>query len=465
MATREDVALIAHLMRRAGFGVHPDELDGLVTQGYEETVEQLLNPESQPPVDEYGLFRYHPVSEIDGPAQVQWLFHLLYTKRLLQEKMALFWHQMFATGNSKLDDFYHMAEQIRLFRDHGMGNYKELLIRLAKNPAMVFWLDSQDNHKRAPNENWGRELLELFSLGAGNYTQKDVFECSRAFTGWSISAKIPRFPYARFPWLFEYHPEDHDFTEKTFLGHTGRFNGEDVIDIIVQQPACHRFIARHLYSFFVADEPQVPAWPIEPPRDPEAIEMLAGVLVSSGYELRPVLRALFNSDFFKNAMYQKIKSPVEVVVGTLRLTRELQGPDPYLERIAGEPALMGQAIMDPPSVEGWHTGHEWIGSGSLVKRVNFVSERVGNVELPGIQSLVRRVASGGTAMTAEALVDRCLDVMGPIQVAEVTRDELLAQAESGGPITCGTDEEYTSFSHRAGQILALISSTIEYQSG
>ncbi len=135
--------------------------------------------------------------------------------------------------------------------------------------------DSDQNHGTEVNENWGRELLELFSLGAGNYTEVDVLEASRAFTGWSFETKIPRLPYGRFPWKFEYRPEDHDDGEKTFLGHKGNFNGEHIIDIIVEQPACARFICRHLYNFFVADEPQVPAWSLEPPRDPVAIDLLA----------------------------------------------------------------------------------------------------------------------------------------------------------------------------------------------
>ncbi len=469
MATKEEIALMAHLMRRAGFGATRDELEELVDQGYEETVEQLLHPEQQPRVNECILYRYHPITE--GPqsgtasGQANWLFHMLNTKRLLEEKMALFWHHVFATGNSKVDITIHMLEQIQMFRDYGMGNYRELLVQLAKNPGMIFWLDQHENHKKSPNENWGRELLELFSLGVGNYTEKDVFECSRAFTGWTISAKMPRFPHGRFPWRFEFRPEAHDFTEKTFLGHTGRFNGEDIIDIIVQQPACHRFISRHLYNFFVADEPQVPAWSIEPPRDPEAIEVLSEAFVNSGYDIKPVLRTLFNSDFFKEAMYQRIKSPVEVVVGALRLTGDLQKPDPRLEEVAMEPSYMGQAILDPPSVEGWSTGKEWIYASSLLERVNFVADLVANTELPGVQSIIRRAASNEIAMTPEALVDRCLDLMGPLPVAESTRKELVAQVESGGPVSCATEEEYDSFSRRVGDVLAVIVAAREYQFG
>ena len=469
MPNKEDIALMSHLTRRAGFGATRDEVERLAEQGYEETVEQLINP-TAPPVDEFLLYRYHPITEVPGgasdPGQANWLYQMVNTERPLEEKMALFWHQVLATGNAKVDNCNHLLEQIQMFRDLGMGNYRNLLIEIAKNPAMIFWLDNNENHRHAPNENWGRELLELFSLGVGNYTEKDVFECSRAFTGWTIGAKMPRFPYGRFPWRFEYRPEDHDFTEKTFLGHTGNFNGEDIIDIVVQQPACSKFIARHLYNFFVADEPQVPAWNIEEPRDPEAVETLRETFVSSGLEIKPVLRTMFNSDFFKESMYQKVKSPVEVVVGTLTLTGDLAGPDPRLEGMGKEPGYMGQSILDPPSVEGWHTGKEWINSGSLVKRVNFVADRVSDTELPGVKSMVKRVAeSNGSAMTSGALVDQSLDLMGPIEVGERTRGELLSHAESEGSMSWATEQDYARSSRRVGDMLALIAATREYQFG
>jgi len=234
------------------------------------------------------------------------------TKRPLEEKMALFWHHLFATGNSKVDNYDQLLEQIQLFREKGMGNYRDLLLTIAKNPTMIFWLDNQQNHGTAVNENWGRELLELFSLGAGNYTETDVRECSRP-SRLDLRNQIPRAPYGRFPWKFEYRPEDHDDGEKVFLGHKGRFNGEDIIDIVVQQPACGRFICRHLYNFFVADEPQVPAWPIEAPQDQKAIDTLVGAFRDAKFDMKPVLRVLFNSDFFKNARFKHMKSPAEVV--------------------------------------------------------------------------------------------------------------------------------------------------------
>ena len=158
-----------------------------------------------------------------------------------------------------------------------------------------------ENHKDAPNENWGRELLELFSMGQVNYTEQDVYECSRAFTGWTISPKIPRLPIGRHYWSFLYRPEDHDDTEKVFLEHRGRFNGEDIIDILVRQPATSGFVARHLYNFFVANEPQVPSWQHLPPRDSAAINIIGDAFISSGFDMRSTLKVLFNSDFFNQS--------------------------------------------------------------------------------------------------------------------------------------------------------------------
>ena len=220
-----DIALMAHLMRRAGFGATREELEARAAKGYEATVEELLNSEAQDAVDIRDLLRYHPWSwkpgTIQGMGATKWLYHMINTKRPLEEKMVLFWHQIFATGVSKVDHYDEIDDMIDLFREKGMGNYRDLLVEVAKNPAMIHWLDNNENHADAVNENWGRELLELFSMGVGSYTEVDVRECSRAFTGWTMSPKLPRFPMGRFDWYFEYKEEDHDETEKTFLGHTG----------------------------------------------------------------------------------------------------------------------------------------------------------------------------------------------------------------------------------------------------
>ena len=464
-----DIALMAHLMRRAGFAATRDEIEQRLAKGYEATVEELLDPDrfNLPKVDTDVLFRYYPSLEICGAppnARSRFVYTMINSQRPLEEKMALFWHHLFATGNSKVDNPTELMSQIDMFREHGMGNYRDLLVGLAKNPAMIYWLDNNENHKDAPNENWGRELLELFSMGVGNYTEQDVYECSRAFTGWTIKPKIPRQPLGRFYWGFEYRPDDHDDTEKTFLGHHGNFNGEDIIDIIVRQPATARFIARHLYNFFVADEPQVPAWQIDPPRDPAAVNIIGDAFISSGYDMRETLRVILNSDFFKSedVRWAKVKSPTEVVVGTMRLVGDFTFPRPGLQPIGEETGYQGQMLMDPPSVEGWHTGAEWIDSGSLVRRINFAADRLSDIELPGVKSIIERIKARGNLKPAD-FVDACIDIVGPLEINSSTRQELIDSAGQQGDVRWDTKEAANTSARRTGDTLALIAASREYQ--
>ena len=464
MAGQDDIALMAHLMRRAGFSATREELEERVAKGYEATVEELLNPESQPEVDEDIWTRYFPdAHESMGPFQVAscWIYRMINSKRPLEEKMALFWHQIFATGNSKVDGPPEVLEQVYMFRRNGMGSLPNLLTQLAKDPAMIYWLDNQGNHKRNINENWGRELLELFTIGVGNYTEDDIKDTSRAFTGWSITAKIPRLPLGRFYWDFVYKPEDHDYGWKTFQGETGRFNGEDIIDIIVKQPACARFLARHLYNFFVEDEVQVPAWNTTPPKDPEAINSLMRAYNDSNYDIRSVLRVLFLSDFFKNARFKRVKSPTELVIGSVRLAGAFQFPVRGIEKLSEECEAQGQQLINPPSVEGWHTGQEWIDGGALVRRVNFASSYFSNPGNPGIRSIVNRLRAQGD-LSPEQFVDTCLDLIGPMEVGQDTREQLLNHAKESGGLRWDTEEQSE---HNVGVMLALIGATREYQFG
>ena len=179
--------------------------------------------------------------------QGYWTYRMVNSPRQLEEKICLFWHGILCVGDSKCMAANQILVQLNNFRAHGFGSFSDLLMGLASDPAMIYYLDNQLSHKEAVNENWGRELLELFSMGVSNYTEVDVREASRAFTGWTIAPKLPRQPFGRFPWAFEYLGEDHDDGEKTFLGHTGNLNGEDIIDIIVKEPATARFICRPLY--------------------------------------------------------------------------------------------------------------------------------------------------------------------------------------------------------------------------
>lgn len=460
----QDIALMAHLMRRAGFGAPRAELEARAAKGYEATVEDLLNPQD-PPLDRNEMMRYHPWTwrpgTLPGMGAAEWLHDLINTQRPLEEKMALFWHQVFATGVSKVDHYDDVMDMIVKFREKGMGDYRELLIEMAKDPAMIYWLDNCDNHATAVNENWGRELLELFSMGVGNYTEVDVRECSRAFTGWTMIPKLPRGPIGRHDWFFEYREEDHDDGEKTFLGVTGNLNGDDIIRIICDQPATSRFVARHLYNFFVADEAQVPAWSVTPPKDPEAVDLLAKTLVDSDYDIRSTLRVLFNADFFKNARFARLKSPAEVVVGTLRFVGGAEFPAPGIGNLSRQPGYMGQDLLNPPSVEGWHTGAEWINSGSLMQRVNFTADLVGDVTRPGIQDLVARLQAQGARTPAE-VVDGCLDLMGPLEVTDRTREGLIGFTEDGGDFSWESADQAGASTARVSELLQLIVATREY---
>jgi len=336
-----------------------------------------------------------------------------------------------------------------------------MLVELSKNPAMIYWLDNNENHRDAVNENWGRELLELFSMGVSNYTEVDVREASRAFTGWTIMPKLPRQPFGRFPWRFEYLGEDHDDGEKTFLGHTGNLNGEDIVDIIVKEPATARFICRHLYNFFVADEVQVPAWTINDARDEDALDQMMTVFEESGYEIRAVLRTMFKSDFFKNARYSKIKSPAEVVASTLKMVGTYKLPEPTIPDIGPQSTYMGQSLLDPPSVEGWYTGQEWINSGSLLARINFVADRVADTSLPGVQTIIEQIKQDGVT-TPEELLAASLEHMGYLEVGEETRDQLMEHAKNGGNMDWSNE---AAAGTRVGEMLALVGATTEYQFG
>ena len=433
-----NVELIAHLLRRAGFGANRNELEGYAAKGYEATVEELLNPGDEERLSDYLVRRFHPeLSGMMGPQAPgeNWLYRMATTTAPLQEKMTLFWHSIFATGYAKVIHGKALSDQTRMFRRHAMGSFRTLLLGLSRDPAMIIWLDNQDNHKDAINENYGRELLELFSMGVGNYTEEDVKECARAFTGWTIanrdymelrSQRDSDWPYGRIAWHFEFHPEDHDDGEKEFLGERGNFDGGDIVDIICKQPATARFISRHLYSFFVADEPPVPEWPYAPPADPKAIDALVEAYFDSNYEIGAMLRVLFNSDFFKAARYAKVKSPVELVAGVLRLTGEFDRPRYEILERYSQASYMGQILNNPPSVEGWHTGTDWLNSGTLVERINFASQQVGDVSKPGIRDMVERINSQVSEATSpERLVDACLEEVGALEVKEDTRRVLV----------------------------------------
>jgi uncharacterized protein (DUF1800 family) len=449
------IELMGHLYRRAGFGATRDQLEAALAKGYEANVEELLHPEAAPALEEDLIYRYYPdmkeARQID-PAQSLWVYRMINTQRPLEEKLALFWHQLFATGFSKLNHAKVMSNQVAMFRQYALSNFRDLLVELSKDPAMIFWLDNQNNTKRVHNENYGRELLELFSLGIGNYSEDDVKNCARAFTGWSMRNTIPAAqPYGRFDWEFEFRPDLHDYGEKTFLGETGNFDGSDIVDIIVRQPSSAKFVAMRLYKFFVADTP-----------DEAAIDELAQVYHDSHYDIRAIMRALLLSDAFRseNAYYAKVKSPAEHVAGIMRTVEDFTFPKHGIQEISRECRYMGQDLLNPPSVEGWHVGKEWIDTGILVERINFAASQVGDIDKPGVRKIIDRVRAKGE-LTPDQLVDVCVDLMGPLRIGDSTRRALLDFATKGGNLELTPGDRAAE--QRVGEMLSMIVATREFQ--
>jgi uncharacterized protein (DUF1800 family) len=447
--------LLGHLFRRAGFGATRDELEAALANGYEATLDALLHPEQAPDIEEDILFRsfpdFHETRKVDV-AVAAWVWRMIHTQRPLQEKMVLFWHCLFATGNSKVESPLQMASQIATFRRMALSDFRTILLELSKDPAMLFWLDNQLNTKDVHNENYGRELLELFSMGIGTYSEDDVKNCARAFTGWTFKEAVPGVkPYGRFRWAFDFRPDRHDDRDKEFLDECGPFDGTDIIDIIVRHPATGRFLAKRLYLFFVADH-----------ADPDAIEYLASVYRESQYDIRAMLRALFMSPFFRSerAYYAKVKNPAEHVVGIMRLVGDYAAPQPGFGEISLECRYMGQDLLNPPSVEGWHTGKEWIDTGCLVERVNFGAKQLGDISKPGVQRIIERLRAQGE-LAPEPFVDGCLDLLGPLTVSAKTRAALVKFVSQGGPLRL--DQEHHAADQRVGELLSLIASTREFQ--
>ena len=467
---QHDMTLMAHLLRRAGFGATREELEAYVAQGYEAVVEELLHPGDPQTMPEDIIRRYHvdqsELRQLDA-AGATWLYRMITTRCPLEEKMALFWHSLFATGYSKLNQARVLLNQIDMFRRHGLGRFDTLLVELSKDPAMIIWLDNNDNHKGAINENYGRELLELFSMGIGHYTEQDIKECSRAFTGWTLgnaeymavrASKDSIWPYGRIAWHFGYRDGDHDDGEKTFLGTTGRFNGEDIIDIIARQEATAHFISRRLFQFFAADEVDA--------EGEQAIQEMMQSYFDAGYEIRAVLRTLFHSKYFKSekARYARVKGPVELLVGAIRLAGSYRTPTLGAHQLAYQTFYMGQGLLQPPSVEGWHEGSEWIDSGSLVERINFMTKELSNVRNPGVRAIIDRLAAehGGT-LTPEQFVDQCLDLVGPLAVNDETRATLIEFAARDGELHLQERQPGDTSEQRVGNLLRMIASTREFQ--
>jgi uncharacterized protein (DUF1800 family) len=346
-----DAGKAAHLLRRAGFGATPSEVSTAVQRGLEETIDDLF---AEAPDEEQEFTR--TFDAIGGkfvnagdPAICQgwWLYRMLTTRVPLREKLALFWHGHFATGLQKVGETQLMLKQIELFRHLGFGSFRELVLAVAKDPAMIVWLDGESNVKGHPNENFARELMELFTCGIGNYTEQDVLQAARAFTGWHRNGAT-----------FEFHPEVHDNGSKQVLGRRGKFDGGDVIDLLVALPATARFIAGKLFRFFASPDPA-----------DATIDQAAALYDRTQLNTRLFLRELFQSRYFfsDECRRTRIASPAEFVVGVNRMLNLRQ---PALD-LVGQLNAMGQELLSPPNVKGWDGEEKWINATRLAARMNY----------------------------------------------------------------------------------------------
>jgi len=347
-----DLVKAGHLLRRAGFGASLRERRRAVEVGVSATVDALC---AQSEADPYTDLLEDVISLGEIERVRAWRFlQMLQSPDRLRARMGLFWHQHFATSNQKVASPALMARQQATFDRLGLGVFDDLLLAASQEPAMLKWLDAESSKKGKPNENFARELMELFTLGRGNYGERDVQEAARAFTGWQ--GKDGRFRVL---------PAWHDGGEKTVLGESGAFTGEEVVRLVARQPSSARFLARKLLLFFVHPEPS----------DAE-VAALAVVYTREGRHVGRTLSALLRSKLFFSARAHrsKILSPIELVVLLVRSLGAKAAP----AALARAAAALGQTLLEPPSVEGWAQERAWVTSATWLLRQNFVAELLQN---------------------------------------------------------------------------------------
>jgi uncharacterized protein (DUF1800 family) len=383
----------AHLFRRAAFGATEDELAASLQHGFEATIHHLVDYDVVPneALDARLSSMALDVESREGSVRF-WLTRMMFTARPLQERMALFWHDHFATSAVKV--FIGVVlEQIDLFRRAGMGPFDQLCEAVARDIAMLNWLDNYTSHKDHPNENFGRELLELFTLGRGHYSELDVQAAARAFTGWGTDLRY----YAN----YIFRPDWHDYGSKTFLGETGNWNGEDIIRIIVARPVHARFLAEKLFAYFAYDQPE-----------PEVVDRLAAVYTNTRYNVRELVRAILTSPemYSSRAIGTKIKSPIEFVVLASRQLNLEADVDGAVDSLS----VQGQVPYEPPDVSGWTGGRSWIGSSAMIGRMAF-AERAARSYIPAFSP----------GASAGEVADRLLHRLGPLVVSDEIRKTLI----------------------------------------
>ncbi len=407
MADADERTRIALLLRRAGFDARPDEFERYLQLGLEATLQELLHPEGVG--EEFdGLLDSLQGHLLDlqniEDVQTWWLYRMVRTRRPLLEKLTLFWHGHFAVANYKVQNPLAMHRHVELLRAKAFGSYRDMLLAVSRDPAMLIWLDGNTNRRVAPNENYGREVLELYTLGIGNYSEADVQSAARAFTGWNLRSGE-----------FYFDPNQHDGSPKTFLGQTSAFDGGDVIDVLVRHPATADRICRRLFSFFAYSDPE-----------PEALRPLVSIYLEQGYEIGRVVEAILRSDAFysERSRYEHIKSPVEYVVSSVRKLGAQARERSLIQALRG----MGQEILNPPNVAGWAGGRAWVNPSTLLERFNFAARLATARGEPNDGGLVRASEllgiSGGLG-DPQQVVDRLIDLLGGPELEPSARQALV----------------------------------------
>jgi Protein of unknown function (DUF1800) len=384
---------LCHLIRRAALGASPARLQEFAGRTPPQVVDALMSydPADDRPYSEMTAGLSGVLSPVYQPetAQEWWLLRMIDTPRPLQERIALFWHNHFATSTGKVRQASLVSAQIDTFRRLGLGDFRDLLRAVGRDPAMLIWLDGNNNKKGRPNENYAREVMELFALGIGHYTEKDVKELARAFTGWQVLDQTSHFFKVA-----------HDDGVKTILGKTGKFDGDSAVELLLDQPAAPRFIAWKLLKEFVHPKPES-----------SHVEHYGRRLVEHNWQIKPVLREMLTSRlFFSEYAYRaKIKSPCELVVGAilgLDARRDIKSARRFMNN-------MGQALLAPPSVKGWDGEEAWINSNTLLQRYNFALDLL-SMQFPKktLATLEKAGAAGAAGVIdhfAAALLDGRLD--------------------------------------------------------
>ncbi len=457
-------ARAAHLLRRAGWGGNPREIEEFASLGREEAVDRLLNygtvdnSELEARIAREAFNLTTPGRGLDGrrpplirDMQRWWLTRMAYSARPLEERMTYIWHGLLTSQVSQvgIQAAKQLVRQNELFRAHALGRYDDLLQAVSKDPAMMLYLNTIESTKAHPNENYARELMELFSMGEGNYTEEDVRESARAFTGWRLTRPARERPpeglseRERDEWLnqmwaawepeFRLEPRLHDTGSKTFLGQTGNFGGEDIVRIIMQQPATGRFIARRLFSELAYRDP-----------GDDVIDRLVEVWDTTDHSVREVVRAtLLSDEFWSMRAYRSlVRSPVEFAVGAVRAL----GIETNWQTIEQSSAGMDQRLFEPPSVAGWPGGEAWLSSGTFFGRVNFLDAFL----FPRGRPIAIPALEGET--TIEGMVDTALRALVDGDVEGASREALHAHAAT---VPAGPE--------RAATVAYLVLASPEYQ--